>query len=80
MLMGVIQGPAVGKLSFPQPKDFGGYSTLEFHEKGFIAHGRTTHLYNMMRGNYYDIDYLLRRPYHDSSSPPGTLTLKPTKP
>lgn len=72
--MGIIQGPAVGKLSFPEPKD-SGCSILKFYEKGFIAHGRTTHLYNMMGGNYYDVDYLLRRPYHDSSPPPSTLAL-----
>ena len=74
MLMGVIQGPAVGKLGFPEPKDSGD-SILELYEKGFIAHGRTARLYNMMGANYYDVDYLLRRPYHGSSLPSGTLAL-----
>ena len=74
MLMGIIHGPAVGKLSFPEPKD-SGCSILKSYEKGFIAHGRTTHLYNMMGGDCYDVDYLLRRPYHDSSPPPSSLTL-----
>ena len=74
MLMGVIQGHAVGKLGFPEPKD-SGESILELYEKGFIAHGRTARLYNMMGGNYYDVDYLLRRSYQGSSLPSGTLTL-----
>lgn len=69
MLMGVIQGTAVGKLGFPEPKD-SGCSVLEFHKNGFIAHGKTTHLYNMMGGNYYDVDYLLRRPFLSGGKAP----------
>ena len=69
MLMGVIQSSAVGKLGFPEPKD-SGYSVLEFHKNGFIAHGKSTHLYNMMGGNYYDVDYLLRRPLHTGDNAP----------
>ena len=69
MLMGVIIGPTVGKLGFAEPKD-SGCSVLEYHKNGFIAHGKTTHLYNMMGGNYYDVDYLLRRPYHSGNKPP----------
>ncbi len=69
MLMGVITGPALGKLGFAEPKD-SGCSVLEFHKNGFIAHGKTTHLYNMMGGNYYDVDYLLQRPYHSGNKPP----------
>ena len=69
MLMGVIHGPAVGKLGFSEPKD-SGCSVLEHHKNGFIAHGKTTHLYNMMGGNYYDVDYLLRRPYLAGNEPP----------
>ena len=69
MLMGVIQGPAVGKIGFPEPKD-SGYSVLELQKNGFIAHGKTTHLYNMMGGNYYDVDYLLRRTLYSADKPP----------
>ena len=69
MLMGVIKGVSVGKLGFAEPKD-SGCSVLEFQKNGFIAHGKTTHLYNMMGGNYYDVDYLLRRPYQPDNKPP----------
>lgn len=69
MLMGVIKGAAVGKLGFAEPKD-SGCSVLEFQKNGFIAHGKTTHLYNMMGGNYYDVDYLLRRPCQSGDKPP----------
>ena len=74
MLMGVIQGPVVGKLGFPEPKDSGD-SVLQLYEKGFIAHGRTARLYNMMGGNYYGVDYLLRRPCEESAIPSNALRL-----
>ena len=74
MLMGVVQSPAVGKLGFPEPKDSGD-SVLELYKKGYIAHGRTARLYNMMGGDNYDVDYLLRRSCQSSSVPFDALEL-----
>lgn len=66
MLVGILECGALGKLGslgklgFPEPKDQGA-SVLELLEKGFIAHGKTSHLFNMMGGNPYEVDYLYRR-------------------
>lgn len=67
--MGVIQGTTLGKLGFPEPKNSGD-SVLEFHKNGFMAHGKTTHLYNMMGGNYYEVNYLLRRTLQTGDTEP----------
>lgn len=74
MLIGIISGSAVGTVGFAEPKD-AGQSILEFHKNGFPAHGKTTHLYNMMGGNIYKVHYLLRR----SLEPTEELSHDPLK-
>ena len=63
MLLGIIECHAPDKpnfkLAFPEPRDEG-LSVLKFLDKGFIAHGKASHLYNMMAGNPYDVDFLYR--------------------
>ncbi|KAL9098881.1 MAG: hypothetical protein Q9163_005534 [Psora crenata] len=60
MLLGIIESKPLGKLAFPEPRE-SGRSILELHSKGFHSDGKTTHLFNMMGGSCYDVDYLYRR-------------------
>lgn len=61
MLIGILECNKLGKLAFPEPQDQGA-SVLKLLEKGFIAHGKTSHLFNMMGGNPYEVNYLYRQP------------------
>lgn len=66
MLVGILEHTGtLGKLAFPEPQDQG-TSVLELLPKGFAAHGKTSHLFNMMGGNPYEVDYLYRRALQDS--------------
>ena len=66
MLIGILECGPLGKLAFPEPKDEGA-SVLELLKRGFIAHGKPTHLFNMMGGNPYKVDYLYRRALPEDS-------------
>ena len=60
MLVGILEHVALGKLAFSEPKEQG-VSVLELLKRGYIAHGKPSHLFNMMGGNPYNVDYLYRR-------------------
>ena len=60
MLIGILECQALGKLTFPEPKDQGD-SVLKLLEKGFASNGKPTHLLNMMGGIPYTVDYLYRQ-------------------
>ena len=64
MLVGILELKKLGKLSFPEPKEQGA-SVLELLNRGFVAHGKSSHLFNMMGGNPYEVDHLYRRILHD---------------
>ena len=70
MLLGILECKPLGKIAFPEPKEEGS-SVLELLKRGFIAHGKPTHLFNMMGGNPYEVDYLYRR----SLTPDSAATL-----
>ena len=92
MLAGILECSALGKLAFPEPKDEGA-SVLELLQRGFIAHGKTSHLFNMMGGNSYEVDHLYRRALQEDDekihanelklaipAPESDLNRKPVKP
>ena len=67
MLVGIIECKSLSRLAFPEPKEEG-TSVLELLKGGFIAHGKPTHLFNMMGGNPYEVDYIFRRTLPPSSA------------
>ncbi|KAL8683950.1 MAG: hypothetical protein Q9186_000161 [Xanthomendoza sp. 1 TL-2023] len=77
MTAGVIEAPEPGKLqcAFPGRKPPGMW-LLEYQPKGFPgAHG-SRHLYNMMGGKVFDVDFLLAREYtNERDLPPHELRL-----
>lgn len=74
MFIGVIYGRSVGKIGFPEPQEEG-RSVLEFHPHGFTSHSACTHLYSMMGGTQYEVDFLLRRSLHERDAAPEGLAL-----
>jgi hypothetical protein len=74
MFMGVICGRSVGKIGFPEPQEQG-RSVLEFHPQGFTSHSACTHLYSMMGGTQYEVDFLLRRSLPERDAAPEGLPL-----
>ena len=75
MLSGILECDALGKLAFPESKDQG-VSVLKFLKKGFIAHGKTSHLFNMMGGNPYEVDYLYRQALQEDDEATHATDLK----
>ncbi|KAL8857648.1 MAG: hypothetical protein Q9178_005813 [Gyalolechia marmorata] len=77
MTAGVIVAPQPSKLkcAFPGRKPPGRW-LLEYQPKGFPgAHG-SRHLYNMMGGKVYEVDFLFARKLSDNGDlPPGALQL-----
>ena len=71
MMTGVVRSADDGKsfqCAFPGRKA-PGRRILEYQQKGFAgAHG-ARHLYHMMGGNIYEIDYLHARPIYESDGP-----------
>ena len=74
MLIGVISGGSVGKIGFPDPQAEG-RSVLEYRKSGFTSHSPCSHLYNMMGGIQYEVDFLLRHSLHEHEAAPEGLPL-----